>query len=204
MRGRGVFYGAAPGEAKSVQGEDIHLVGGGNSAGQAALNFADYARSVTVLVRGEGLSASMSHYLIEQLKTKSNVRVETHSAVVDAFGQDHLEGIAIRNVATGETTRRTTSALFVMIGAIAQTGWLPPTIERDGQGYVITGPAARRSRHWSIQRDPYLLETTVPGIFAVGDVRAGSVKRVAASVGEGSMVIALVHQFLASAGHVHG
>ena len=201
LRGRGVYYGAAPGEEKSVQGKDVHLVGGGNSAGQAAVNLADYARSVTLLVRGEGLASSMSRYLIEQLKTKSNVHVETRSTVVDAYGEDHLEAIAIAHAATGETTRRATSALFIMIGADAQTGWLPAAIERDARGFVITGPDARRNG-WPIERDPYLLETTVPGIFAVGDVRAGSVKRVAAGVGEGSMVIAFVHQFLASASDV--
>ena len=200
LRGRGVYYGAAPGEAKSAQGKDIYLVGGGNSAGQAALSSADYAHSVTLLVRGDALAKSMSHYLIEQLKTKSNVHVETRSTVVDAYGEDHLEAIAVTNTTTGETTRRATSALFVMIGANAETAWLPAAIERDAKGYVITGPDARGNR-WPIERDPYLLETTVPGIFAVGDVRAGSVKRVAAGVGEGSMVIAFVHQFLASAAH---
>jgi thioredoxin reductase (NADPH) len=202
LRGRGIYYGAAPGEAKSVRGQDVHLVGGGNSAGQAAVNFAEYARSVTLLVRGEGLAASMSHYLIEQLKTKSNVRVETNSVVIDAHGDDHLEEIAVTHAETGKTTRRATSALFVLIGANAQTSWLPGAIERDARGYVITGPDARRSRHWAAERDPYLLETSVPGIFAVGDVRAGSVKRVAASVGEGSMAVALVHQFLASLARV--
>jgi thioredoxin reductase (NADPH) len=198
-----VFYGAAPAEARSVQGKDIYLVGGGNSAGQAAVNFADYARSVTLLVRGEGLAASMSHYLIEQLKTKSNVDVETGCTVVDAFGDGYLEAIAVAHAATGKTTRRPASALFILIGANAQTAWLPASIERNARG-VLTGPDARRSRLWTIDRDPYLLETTVPGIFAVGDVRAGSVKRVAAGVGEGSMVIALVHQFLASAGRERG
>jgi len=165
------------------------------------VSLAAYAHSVTLLVRGEGLARSMSHYLIEQLKTKSNVHVETRSMVVDAHGEDHLEAIAVTHTATGETTRRATSALFIMIGADAQTAWLPAAIKRDARGYVITGPDARRKR-WPVERDPYLLETTVPGIFAVGDVRADSVKRVAAGVGEGSMVIAFVHQFLASAAHV--
>ena len=200
LRGRGVYYGAAPGEARSVQGKDIYLVGGGNSAGQAAVNFADYARSVTLLVRGDRLAVSMSHYLIEQLKTKSNVNVETGCTVVDAFGEQYLEAIVVAHAATGKTTRRPASALFILIGANAQTAWLPATIDRDARGHVVTGPDARRSRSWTIDRDPYLLETTAPGIFAVGDVRADSVKRVAAAVGEGSMVIAFVHQFLASAG----
>lgn len=198
LRGRGVYYGAAPGEANAVQGNDIFLVGGGNSAGQAALNFSNFARSVTLLVRGETLAKSMSHYLIEQLKTKSNVHIETCSEVVDAYGDDHLEALAVKNSATQENTRRAASALFILIGANAETAWLPKDIERDAHGYVITGPDALRSGRWSIERDPYLLETAVPGIFAVGDVRAGSVKRVAAAVGEGSMVIALVHQYLAT------
>jgi thioredoxin reductase (NADPH) len=198
LSGRGVYYGAAPAEVKSARGADVYILGGGNSAGQAAVNFADYARSVTVLARGEGLAVGMSHYLIEQLKTKANVHVEAHSAVVDAYGEDHLEAIAVTNWTTGETARRATSALFVLIGAKAQTEWLPSAIERDALGYVLTGPDALRSSRWSNERDPYLLETTVPGIFAVGDVRAGSVKRVAAGVGEGSMVIAFVHQFLGS------
>jgi len=198
LRGRGVYYGAAPGEASAVQGKDIYLVGGGNSAGQAAINFSNFANSVTLLVRGEALAKSMSHYLIEQLKTKSNVHVETRSEVVDAYGDDHLKALAITNAATRETTRRAASALFILIGANAETAWLPTSIERDERGYVITGPDTIRSGRWPIERDPYLLETSVPGIFSVGDVRAGSVKRVAAGVGEGSMVIAFVHQYLAA------
>ena len=197
LRGRGVQYGAAPNETRSVSGENIFLVGGGNSAGQAAINFSNFANCVTLLVRGDSLSKSMSRYLIEQLQTKSNVRVETHSEVVDAYGGDHLEAIAIANSATGETTRRDAAALFVLIGADAETTWLPAAIERDPRGYVITGPDVARNGRWLLDRDPYLLETSVPGIFAVGDVRAGSVKRVAAAVGEGSMAIAFAHQYLA-------
>jgi thioredoxin reductase (NADPH) len=199
LRGRGVYYGAAPGEASSVQGKNIYLVGGGNSAGQAALNFSNFADCVTLLVRGDALSKSMSYYLIEQLKTKANVHVETCCQVVDAYGGDHLEAISVANSTTTETTRRNADALLILIGADAETGWLPPEIYRDSQGYVVTGPDTLRSGHWSGERDPYLLETTVPGLFAVGDVRAGSTKRVAASVGEGSMAIAFVHQHLAQA-----
>ena len=197
LRGAGVYYGAGPGEARSVQGKEIYLVGGGNSAGQAAANFSNFAHSVTLLVRGEALSSSMSHYLIEQLKTKYNVRVEPHSEVVEAYGEDHLAAIAVANRATGETSRRDAAALFILIGADAETAWLPPAIDRDSRGNVITGPDALKGGHWPMDRDPYLLETAVPGIFAVGDVRAGSVKRVAAGVGEGSMAIAFVHQYLA-------
>jgi thioredoxin reductase (NADPH) len=144
------------------------------------------------------LAKSMSYYLIEQLKAKSNVRVETNAEVVDAFGDEHLEAIAVANRGTGQTTRRDAAGLFVMIGADAETAWLPDEIERDSRGYVLSGPEVLKSGRWPIERDPYLLETSVPGIFAVGDVRAGSVKRVAAGVGEGSMAIAFVHQYLQS------
>jgi thioredoxin reductase (NADPH) len=202
LRGRGVFYGAAPGEAKSVQGKDIYLIGGGNSAGQAAINFSNFAKSATLLVRGDSLAKSMSHYLIEQLDAKSNVRVEIHAEVIDAYGKDHLESIVVANRATGETTRRPAFAMFVLIGADAETAWLPAGIDRDARGYVLTGGGVPKSA-WKLERDPFLLETSVPGIFAVGDVRAGSVKRVAAAVGEGSMAVALAHQYLAYAAQSH-
>jgi thioredoxin reductase (NADPH) len=197
LHGRGVYYGAAPAETKFVQGKDIYIVGGGNSAGQAAINFANFADSVTLLVRAEALEKSMSYYLVEQLKTKSNVQVETRTEVVDVGGDDHLETISTIDRLTGETNRRAAAALFIMIGADAETAWLPAAIERDARGYVTTGPEVVRNGHWSLERDPYLLETAVPGIFAVGDVRAGSVKRVAAGVGEGSMAIAFIHQYMA-------
>jgi thioredoxin reductase (NADPH) len=198
LNGRGVYYGAAPGESRSALGSDAYIVGGGNSAGQAALNLSSFANSVTVLLRGDTLAKSMSHYLIEQLRTKSNVSVETLSEITDAYGADHLEAIDVTNRMTGETRRRSASALFILIGADAETSWLPPQIGRDEQGYVITGRDVLARSSWPAGRDPYLLETTVPGVFAVGDVRAGSVKRVAAAVGEGSMAIAFVHQYLAS------
>ncbi len=197
LRGCGIYYGAGRGEGRLVHGKDVYVIGGGNSAGQAAIAFANYAKSVTLLVRGEALAKSMSHYLIEQLKTKSNVRVEVCSEIVEAYGDDHLEAIDVANRATGETMRRDAAAVFVMIGADAETAWLPEEIERDRRGYVVTGPDVLKNGCWSVDRDPYLLETTVPGIFAVGDVRAGSVKRVAAGVGEGSMAIAFIHQHLA-------
>jgi thioredoxin reductase (NADPH) len=196
LRGRGVYYGAAPGETRFVQGGDVYLVGGGNSAGQAAINFSNFANSVTVLVRGESLESSMSHYLIEQLKTKPNVRIETRSEIVDVAGDDHLEEVVVANRSNGETTPRSACALFILIGADAETTWLPPAILRDESGYILTGRDAR-TEQWTLERYPYILETSVPGIFAVGDVRSGSVKRVAAGVGEGSMSIAFVHQYLA-------
>ncbi len=196
LRGRGVYYGAAPGEVKSVQGQDVYLVGGGNSAGQAAINFSNYAKSVTILVRGDSLAGSMSHYLIEQLNTKPNVRVETHAEVTDGYGTDRLEGIVVTNNASGERMSKAAAALFILIGADAQSEWLPAAIARDARGYILTGRDALKAGGWPLERYPYILETSVPGIFAAGDVRSDSIKRVAAGVGEGSMTIAFVHQYL--------
>ncbi len=198
--GRGVFYGASRDEARSTQGQDIYLVGGGNSAGQAALYFANYAKTVTIVVRGGSLSDSMSYYLVEQLKRRPNIGCEVRSEVVAVYGTEHLEAIDVADRAANTVTRRETPALFVFIGADTDTGWLPAEIALDRRGFVMTGADVRASGRWSSDRDPYLLETTVPGIFAVGDVRSGSVKRVAAGVGEGSMAIAFVHQYLQVAG----
>jgi thioredoxin reductase (NADPH) len=198
LHGKGVYYGASRGEATSIQGKNVFLIGGGNSAGQAALFFANHANSVTLLVRAETLSSSMSHYLIEQLKTKDNVRVATRSEVAAAHGTEHLEALDITDHATGKTDRHEAAALFVMIGADAKTGWLPDKIARDVYGYIVTGAEAAKMRDWNCKRDPHLLETSVPGVFAVGDVRAGSVKRIATSVGEGSMAIAFTHKYLAA------
>lgn len=194
LTGLGVYYGASRSEALNTIGRDVFLIGGGNSAGQAAMFFSSYARSVTILIRGESLAASMSDYLIKQLHTKTNIALETRSEVVGLHGDAHLEAIDVADRAAGTTTRRATDALFVFIGADAETDWLPPEIARDDRGYVLTGRAAKA---WPLERDPYLLETSVPGIFAVGDVRHGSVKRVASAVGEGSMAIAFAHQYLA-------
>ena len=200
MVGRGIYYGAARTEALNTRGRDIFLIGGGNSAGQAAMFFANYARTVTILVRGPSLTSSMSHYLIAQLESKANVKIETLSQVVGVEGTDHLEAIVIENRRSGERRRQPTDALFVFIGADAKTSWLPPAVIRDERGYVCTGRdvmdlVAQQNGSWPQERDPYLLETSVPGVFAVGDVRHGSIKRVASGVGEGSMAIALVHQY---------
>jgi thioredoxin reductase (NADPH) len=201
MVGRGIYYGAARTEALNTRGRDIFLIGGGNSAGQAAMFFANYARTVTLLVRGPSLVASMSHYLIAQLETKSNVKIEVLSQVVGVEGTDHLEAIVIEDRRNGQRRHEPTDALFVFIGADAKTEWLPPAVICDERGYVCTGRdvtdlVAQQHGSWPIERDPYLLETSVPGIFAVGDVRHGSIKRVASGVGEGSMAIAFVHQYL--------
>jgi len=162
--------------------------------------FASHASNVTLLARGDDLGKSMSHYLIEQLKTKPNIRVLLNSEVVAAHGQFHLEALDVADRRTGTTMRHEAAALFVMIGADASTDWLPPELARDANGYVLTGTDVARTGRWGGDRDPYLLETTVPGIFAVGDVRAGSVKRIASGVGEGSMAIAFVHKYLQSLG----
>jgi thioredoxin reductase (NADPH) len=196
LAGRGIFYGAARSEAASTHGLDIHIIGAGNSAGQAAMFFSSHARSVTILYRGETLEKSMSRYLVDQLGSRANVRALYRSEVVAAHGESSLEEIDIRNAATGETTRVASGGLFIFIGADAETAWLQPKIALDPKGYVLTGPDVRAAGRWHFDRDPYLLETSVPGIFACGDVRFSPVKRVAAAVGEGSMAIAFVHQYL--------
>jgi thioredoxin reductase (NADPH) len=194
--GKGVYYGASRSESASTQGLDIHLIGAGNSAAQAALHFANHARTVTLVARGDSLEKSMSYYLIEQLRGKRNIRVTLQSEVDAVHGDKHLTAIDIRDRSSEETRREESSALFVFIGADAETEWLPAAIARDRRGYVLTGDDVVRAGHWSQSRDPYLLESSVPGIFACGDVRLSPVKRVASAVGEGSMAIAFVHQFL--------
>lgn len=195
LTGRGVYYGAARSEASSTQGQDVYFVGAGNAAGQAALFFANYASSVTLLCRGDTLEKNMSRYLIDQLATKSNIRVQLRSEVAALYGGDHLESIDILNREQGTISREPTAALFVFIGADTDTTWLPSDIARDSRGFVLTGADVTKTGRWNLDRDPFLVETSVPGIFAVGDIRSGSVKRVAAGVGEGSMSIAMVHQF---------
>ena len=194
--GKGVFYGAARSEAPSTYGLDVHIVGAGNSAGQTAMFFSNHARSVTILCRGEALEKSMARYLIDQLESRSNVHVLARTEVVAAHGDVSLEAIDVLDSATGTTTRLESGGLFIFIGADAETAWLPPEIALDRNGYVLTGSDVRAAGRWEEDRDPYLLETSVPGIFACGDVRYGPVKRVAAAVGEGSMAIAFVHQYL--------
>ena len=194
--GSGVYYGAARSDASLAQGNDVYLVGAGNSAGQAAIFFSNYARSVTLLVRGESLAANMSTYLIEQIARKANIRVETRSEVVGLHGDEQLEAIEVIDRKTDTTSRRDAQVLFVLIGAEAATDWLPSAISRDKNGFVLTGTDAMKAGQWTADREPFALETSAPGIFAVGDIRSGSVKRVAASVGEGGVAIAMVHRYL--------
>jgi thioredoxin reductase (NADPH) len=194
--GAGVYYGAARSDASLAHGKDVYLIGGGNSAGQAALFFSSHARSVTLLVRGKSLAQSMSKYLVEQIATKANIRVETRSEVVAVGGEEQLEAIEVTDRWTGTTSRRDATVLFVLIGAKAATEWLPAGIARDEHGFVLTGTDAIKAGQWKHDRQPFPLETSAPGIFAVGDIRSGSVNRVAAAVGEGGVAVALVHRYL--------
>jgi thioredoxin reductase (NADPH) len=199
LAGKGISYGAARSEASNAHGLDVHIVGAGNSAGQAALFFSTHAQTVTILSRGDSLEKSMSRYLIDQLAARPNISTIFQSELTAVHGEVSLEAIDVRHVATKEISRLESGGLYIFIGADAQTAWLPPEIARDERGYVLTGSDMRAADHWTLDRDPYLLETSVPGIFACGDVRFGPVKRVAAAVGEGSMAIAFVHQYLRDA-----
>jgi thioredoxin reductase (NADPH) len=195
--GKGVYYGASRSEANIIHGLDVFLVGAGNSAGQAALHFSSHARSVTLVVRGERVEDSMSHYLIEQLGAKKNIAIRLRSEIQGVHGEGHLTAIDILDKASGQVTRHESGGVFIFIGADAETNWLPVDIARNERGYVLTGDDVRKAGRWSEKRDPYLLETSAPGVFACGDVRLSPVKRVASAVGEGSMAIAFVHQYLA-------
>ena len=194
--GKGISYGAARSEAPNTHGLDVHIVGAGNSAGQAALAFSTHARSVTILCRSDTLEKNMSRYLIDQLAMRPNIRTRLGVELEAVHGAESLEAIDVRDSAAEATTRLDSGGLYVFIGADAQTSWLPAEIALDRRGFVLTGPEMRAAASWPLERDPYLLETSVPGILACGDVRFGPVKRVAAAVGEGSMAIAFVHQYL--------
>ncbi|MCA2216419.1 FAD-dependent oxidoreductase [Jidongwangia harbinensis] len=200
LTGSGVYYGSAATEGPACAGSDVYIVGGANSAGQAALFFSRYARSVTLLVRGDSLEASMSYYLIQQLAQIENVHVRTRCEVVGAQGDGHLQAITICDSKSAAQTTVECGYLFVFIGAEPRTDWLGDTVARDGRGFVYTGPDLLRNgtrpAGWNRDRDPFYLECSVPGIFAAGDVRANSVKRVASAVGEGAMAVTLVHRYL--------
>jgi thioredoxin reductase (NADPH) len=205
LTGAGVYYGGTLAEAFFCRDEDVYIVGGGNSAGQAALFFARYARMVTVLARGESLSQTMSHYLIEQIEVTKNVRVRLRTTVVEVHGDAHLESITIFDAAKGEKENIRTNSLFIFIGALPHTEYLEGLLDRDRYGFILTGPDlakvdgnGRRLSAWSLDRDPFWLESSTPGIFAAGDVRHGSVKRIAAGVGEGATAVQFIHQYLAS------
>jgi thioredoxin reductase (NADPH) len=200
LQGAGVYYGGGTTEALSCRGEIIYVVGGANSAGQAAMNFAKYADRVVILVRGEGLAATMSQYLIDQIKQTPNIQVWTHASVVEVHGEKRLEEISVLCTDTSKVERVPASSMFIFIGALPRTEWLAGLVERDERGFILTGPDlirdGARPKGWPLDRDPFLLETNIPGIFAVGDVRHGSVKRVASGVGEGSVAVQFIHQYL--------
>ena len=193
----GVFYGASTIEAQAVAGKPVFVVGGGNSAGQAALHLAKYAEQVTLLVRSQSLATSMSEYLTREIGNAANVRVRYRSEVAGGGGDGRLDHLLIRDRDSGQTESLPAAGLFILIGAQPFTGWLPGAIARDQWGFILTGPDA--APYWPLPRAPFLFETTTPGVFAVGDVRHGSVKRVASAVGEGSIAIRLVHDYLALA-----
>jgi thioredoxin reductase (NADPH) len=200
LQGAGVYYGGGATEAISCGGETVYVIGGANSAGQAAMNFAKYAEKVFILVRGSSLSSTMSQYLIDQIKETPKIQVWAHASVTEVHGATHLEEISVMCSDTGKIERVPASALFIFIGALPQTDWLAGMVERDDRGFLLTGPDlianGQRPKGWTLERDPFLLETNVPGIFAVGDVRHGSVKRVASGVGEGSVAVQFIHQYL--------
>jgi thioredoxin reductase (NADPH) len=205
LTGRGIYYGAALVEAAACKDEEVYMIGGANSAGQAALHFAKFARKVTMLVRASGLEASMSKYLIDEIERTSNIVVEPNTQVLAAEGEDHLKAIRIQGP-DGESVREIGS-LFVFIGAVPGTEWLPDVVLKDDKGFVLAGPdltsaemraGGKFARIWKEARDPFLLETSVPGVFVAGDVRHGSVKRAASAVGEGSIAVQFAHQYLAS------
>ena len=201
LTGRGVYYGAAKTEAIACKDEQIYLVGGANSAGQAAMYFSQYASQVTMLVRGDSLTKSMSQYLIDQIEATPNIEVMVRTEVIETKGESHLEAITLLHNDTGAKETVNASCLFIMIGAEAKTDWLDGVVARDERGYILTGPDlkanGKRCYGWHESREPFLLETSVPGVFAAGDVRHNSVKRVASGVGEGSIAIMFVHRYLA-------
>ena len=202
LTGAGIYYGAAMTEAIACSNEEVYLIGGANSAGQAAMHFSKYASKVIILVRGESLSSSMSQYLIDQIAATANIKVCTGCSVVEVKGDEHLEEIVIAHAKTGQTETVPARSLFIFIGASPKTDWLDGVIRRDAQGFIITGPDLMHNGKsppgWRLERSPFLLEASVPGIFAAGDVRSGSIKRVASGVGEGSIAIQFVHRYLSN------
>ena len=200
LTGAGVFYGAALTEAAAYKGQDIFIVGGANSAGQAAVYFSRFARTVTILVRGDGLREGMSSYLVDQIDATSNIQVMSNVEVAEASGSQGLETVKVRDRNTGELRSYPLGAMFIFIGAVPHTELVKDLVQTDSAGFILTGPDLNRDGRWSetwpLKREPFLLETSVPGVFAAGDVRHGSVKRIASAVGEGAISVALVHQYL--------
>ncbi len=200
LTGAGVYYGAAMTEALACEGEDVYIIGGANSAGQAAVYFAKFARQVTMLVRSEALTKSMSQYLIDQIEGIPNIKVLTRTVVMEVKGTESVEALVLKNLETDVLETVSAKSLFIFIGATPRTDWLADLVERDERGFILTGPDLMRDRErpkgWTLDRQPFLLESNVPGIFVAGDVRHGSVKRVASGVGEGSIAVQFIHQYL--------
>jgi thioredoxin reductase (NADPH) len=201
FQGAGVYYGGGTSEALACKGETVYIIGGANSAGQAAMHFSKFAHKVVMLVRGESLAATMSHYLIEQIERTPNIEVWSKSSVVAVHGDTRLSAITVHCSTTNEKQELPASSLFIFIGAQPRTEWLGDLVMRDANGFILSGPDllkdGKRPATWTLDRDPGLLESSVPGIFAVGDVRHGSIKRVASGVGEGAVVVQFIHQYLA-------
>jgi len=201
LQGCGVYYGGGTSEAISCRGETVYVIGGANSAGQAAMHFSKFAEKVVMLVRGNSLASTMSHYLIEQIEKTPNIEVWNQASVSAVHGNARLTGITVQCAPSGESKELPASSIFIFIGALPRTEWLGSVVERDDRGFILSGPDlirdGKRPATWTLTRDPNLLETSVPGIFVVGDVRHGSVKRVASGVGEGAVVVQFMHQYLA-------
>jgi thioredoxin reductase (NADPH) len=206
LTGAGIYYGAAMTEAMSCRDEEVFVVGGANSAGQAAMHLSRYARKVTMLVRGDSLAKGMSQYLVDQICGTPGIEVRFGAQVAEAHGGESLEALTV-DLGGGRRETLPANSLFILIGAMPRTGWLEGVVARDERGFILSGPdliengtngdGRRRPRGWPLDRDPYLLETSVPGVFVAGDVRHGSVKRVASGVGEGAIAVSFVHQYLA-------
>jgi thioredoxin reductase (NADPH) len=200
LTGAGVYYGAALSEAAACRGAEVAIIGGANSAGQAALLFARYAAKVTMVVRGESLQQAMSSYLIDRIEAAGNIEVRTHTAVTGVRGTGRLEAVELVRDDTGKRTTLPAAAMFVLIGSTPQSGMVAGLLELDETGFIVTGPdllrEGKRPKGWAGDRDPFLLETSVPGIFAAGDIRHGSTKRVASAVGEGSAAVGMIHRYL--------
>jgi thioredoxin reductase (NADPH) len=200
LTGAGVYYGAAQTEAFACEGEDVYIVGGANSAGQAAMFFSNQARRVILLCRGDDLRKSMSEYLVAQIEDRDNIQVRLNTNVAGVEGEEHLESISMKNSETGETETAPASSVFIFIGAAPKTDWLDGVVERDERGFILSGPDlsknGKRPKGWALDRDPFLLETNLPGVFVAGDVRHGSIKRCASAVGEGSIAVQFVHQYM--------
>jgi thioredoxin reductase (NADPH) len=199
--GAGVFYGTAASEAQAMRDKNVFVVGAGNSAGQAAVHLAKYADKVTMLVRRDSLIETMSDYLIKEIDAKSNIEVRVHTEVADGYGDNLLKGLVLRDCITGAHEEVEAAALFILIGGDPRTDWLPRSVQRDEQGFLFTGRDLEFAESkWPLQRPPLPMETSMPGVFAVGDVRYGSMKRVASAVGEGAAAIRFVHDYLCETG----